>query len=266
MKKEIPKATLNSLKVLTRSFYDTQEERTRLDGMLGMKKNEEIKKGIPERDHSILMPLFSRRKDVFELEQIIEKLLKKYVHDQPLWDVFLKDVKGCGETMAAVILSEIDIHKAETVSKIWQYSGLNPGMVRGKTAKGKGEERKITIKDDLIRGDKKTKGFLSPFNAFLKAKMVGVLAGCMIKSQSEYALIYYYPYRQRLESKDWGETSKNPTDKDRPKAGHQDKAAKRYMIKMFLKDLYVAWRTLEGLDVRPPYAEEYLGKVHQITT
>jgi hypothetical protein len=34
------------------------------------------------------------------------------------------------------------------------------------------------------------------------------------------------------------------------------------MIKQFLKDLYVHWRTLEGLPVRQPYAEEYLGKVH----
>jgi hypothetical protein len=34
------------------------------------------------------------------------------------------------------------------------------------------------------------------------------------------------------------------------------------MIKMFVKDLYVAWRTIEGLEVRKPYQEEYLGKVH----
>jgi hypothetical protein len=34
------------------------------------------------------------------------------------------------------------------------------------------------------------------------------------------------------------------------------------MLKMFLKDLYVAWRKIEGLEVREPYAAEYLGKRH----
>lgn len=44
--------------------------------------------------------------------------------------------------------------------------------------------------------------------------------------------------------------------------GHRDKAAKRYMIKMFIKDLYVIWRTIEGLPVREPYQVEYLGHTH----
>jgi len=43
---------------------------------------------------------------------------------------------------------------------------------------------------------------------------------------------------------------------------HRHKAARRYMVKRFLADLWVAWRTLEGLSVRPPYAEEYLNRAH----
>ena len=43
---------------------------------------------------------------------------------------------------------------------------------------------------------------------------------------------------------------------------HRHKAANRKMIKEFLKDVYVAWRTIEGLPVREPYSEEYLGKKH----
>ena len=38
------------------------------------------------------------------------------------------------------------------------------------------------------------------------------------------------------------------------------------MIKMFLKDLYIAWRTLEGLEVRKPYEEEYLNRKHNDKT
>jgi hypothetical protein len=43
---------------------------------------------------------------------------------------------------------------------------------------------------------------------------------------------------------------------------HRHNAALRYMCKMFLTELYVKWRTIEGLSVRAPYAEEYLGRVH----
>lgn len=43
---------------------------------------------------------------------------------------------------------------------------------------------------------------------------------------------------------------------------HRHKDAVRYMVKMFLLDLWVAWRKLEGLDVRVPYAEEYLNRKH----
>jgi hypothetical protein len=81
-------------------------------------------------------------------------------------------------------------------------------------------------------------------------------------------LEFYYPYKLRLENEDsivinegkarkgdgkpWKEVSK----------GHRNNAAIRYMVKMFIKDLYAAWREIEGLPVRVPYAEEYLGKKH----
>jgi hypothetical protein len=35
-------------------------------------------------------------------------------------------------------------------------------------------------------------------------------------------------------------------------------------VKEFLKDLYVAWRTLEGLTVREPYQVEKLGHRHGV--
>lgn len=38
---------------------------------------------------------------------------------------------------------------------------------------------------------------------------------------------------------------------------HVHMAAMRYMVKMFLYELYRRWRTYEGLEVRVPYSEEY---------
>jgi len=44
---------------------------------------------------------------------------------------------------------------------------------------------------------------------------------------------------------------------------HRDRAAMRYTVKMFLKDLYPVWREIEGLPVRVSYQEEYLGHKHE---
>jgi len=49
-----------------------------------------------------------------------------------IYNEWLLDVKGVGTISAAHIIGEIDIYKAKTVSKIWQYCGLNPSKIRGK--------------------------------------------------------------------------------------------------------------------------------------
>ena len=171
------------------------------------------------------------------MEETIEKMLAKEIHEHPLWKTFLFHVKGVGESIAAVIISEFDINKAPTVSNLWSFAGLAPGK------------------------DRKVKGQKCPYNQFLRAKLCGVLGSSFLKCNSPYRE-FYDNMKNRLEAKDWGMLSKHPTDKKRPKAGHQHKAANRYMIKMFLRDLYVAWRTIEGLEVRKPYQEEYLGHKH----
>jgi len=227
----------NSIKTNTRTYYDYQNERLALDGRLGQTKDGTPKKGAPETDMAMLITLLERRESVFAMEEALAKDLAKEVHTHPLWTNFLADVKGCGESVAAVIISEFDINKAPTVSNLWSFAGLAPGK------------------------DRKVKGQKCCYNQFLRAKLCGVLGASFLKCGSPYRE-YYDDMKHRLESKDWGMESKNPTDKKRPKAGHQHKAATRYMIKMFLRDLYVAWRTIAGLNVRPPYQEEYLQHKH----
>jgi len=213
-------------------------------------------------------------------EEAVEKMLRKTLKRFPVYNEFLLGVKGVGEIAAGWILGEFDIHIATTVSKMWQYAGLNPGMVRGKKriepGKHNGEKVTSEIKDqagkvialivesnEMIRGDKATSGFVLPYNKPLRTALVGVMASGFIKAQSPYCLEFYYPYKERLSQeenevlhigkmKQWKEVS----------PGHRDMAAKRYMVKMFLKDLYAAWREIEGLPVRCSYQEQYLGHKH----
>lgn len=248
------------LKTLVRTMYDFQDMRIRTGNRLRLKKDdspqdeENMNDAFIDADGSLFIN--GIKEDTQKLESQLAKEIQEIVKEEPMWSAFFEGVKGCGILMAAAIMAEIDIEKATTVSKIWQFCGLNPGMVVGKKRVQKGKDAKsfdIVPTETMIRGDRMTAGFVRPYNAWLRTKIVGVLASCIIKAQGEYALNFYYPYKNRLEQEEgWKEESK----------GHRDHAAKRYMMKMFLKDMYVAWRTLEGLPVREPYQVEYLGKKH----
>jgi hypothetical protein len=226
-----------ALKILVRAHFDYQDERLAMDGRLGVKKDMTMKSKTPERDELLLAALYARREAIYAFELETEKEIAREVHKHPLWKAFFLGVKGCGPMVAAVCLTEFDIRKAPYVSNLWSFAGLAPGK------------------------DKKKKGEKCPYNQFLRAKLCGVLGSGFLKANSPYRQIYD-DTKHRMESENWGMPSKNPTAKERPNAGHQHKAATRRMVKEFLKDLYVAWRTIEGLPVAAPYQETYLGHIH----
>jgi hypothetical protein len=203
-------------------------------------------------------------------EKDIEKSLKKVLKRFPIYTEWLLNVKGVGTIAAAQIIANIDIQKATTTSKIWQYCGLNPSLVEGKKRVERADGGFDLVQTGkMIRGDKLTAGFVAPFNKNIRTALCGVLADGFIKAQAPYALEHYYPYKERLansektteEIRSAGAKPVTLAWKD-AKPAHRDRAAKRKMIKAFLSDLYVAWRTLEGLEVRPPYQEQYLGHKH----
>jgi len=177
-------------------------------------------------------------------------ILKGY----PIYNEFLLGVTGVGPAMAGVMLSEIDITKAEYPSSLHKYAGLDVA------SDGQGRSRKKEHLEDSeyvdAEGEVKIKKGIT-FNPFLKTKLVGVLGSSFIK-QSPDKCIYrkiYDDYKHRLEHMD--------AHKEKSK-GHRHNMAVRYMVKMFLVDLYNAWRRIEGLPVAPTYSEAKLGKVHKI--
>lgn len=276
------------LQKLVRIRVKFQDMRKGVDNQAGVKatgKSQNLPKSrVHMADEFEMLKKISdaARKQEKEIEKMLAQTLKKFVFYE-----WLKEQKGVGPIASAWIISEFDIYKADTVSKMWSFAGLNPSMVRGKKAvlkksykpemgevigdlspTIKGEKRVCVLTDTMIKGDRKTPGFISPFNGRLRTALVGVLADGFIKAKSPWALEYYYPYKARLEQSqvqthevkkggktvdlEWSETTK----------AHRDRAAKRKMIKEFLKAVYAEWRRMEGLPVRVPYAEEYLGKKH----
>jgi hypothetical protein len=180
--------------------------------------------------------------------------LGKVLEDFSVYTDFLKDVKGVGPAMAGVIISEIDISRAKYSSSIWKYAGLDVASDgKGRSRKAEHLEESEYVASD---GTTKTKKGIT-FNPFLKTKLVGVLGSAFLRAgkvNNPYRDIYDN-YRHRLDN--------NPAHDEKSK-GHKHNMAIRYMIKMFIIDLYVAWKECEGQEVFVPYHEAKLGLVHTV--
>lgn len=163
---------------------------------------------------------------------------------------WLKTIHGIGPAMSAVLIAEINISVARHVSSLWKLAGLDVAP------DGKGRSRR---KEHLIRvtyinkKGKEAERDAITFNPFLKTKLIGVLAPSFLKSQNERYVTIYADYKHRLEN--------HETYKDVSR-GHRHNMAMRYMIKMFLADLWEAWRKIEGLPPGTTYHEAILGHVH----
>lgn len=188
------------------------------------------------------------------------------------WSIYpwLRAQKGCGPTMAGVLIAYIDPHRAPTASSVWAWCGLS--VVDG-------------------HAQRRQKGQKANFNPWLKSKVLAVLGGSLLKANSPWRK-FYDDYKHRLQSQRLpvcGACGNKGLVAVEPEAGssavpakqachncnggagpipwgnsdgHRHNAAMRYMVKMFLAEFWKQWRTLEGLPVREPYAEQYLGLKH----
>lgn len=179
--------------------------------------------------------------------------LKSVLKEFPIYTEFLESVKGVGPAIAGIIIGEIDIHEATYVSSLWKYCGLDVASDGKGRSRRKEHLREYEYTDK--EGETQTKMGIT-FNPFLKTKLIGVLGSAFLRAgESKYSKSYY-DYKKRLENhKVHSEKSK----------GHRHNMAVRYMVKLFLMDLYVEWRQIEGLEVAPPYHEAKLGMVHKVS-
>jgi len=206
-------------------------------------------------------------------EEKMRKVVAKIVQQHPLWDGFLAGVRGCGPLMSAVILAEFDIHKAERISQFWAYAGVDVAS----DGRGRSRRKEHLVEQTYIDkdGDEQIKNGLS-FNPFLKAKLVGVLGSCFVRQpaeESKYRTVYDN-YKHRLEHHavygvDHDEVRKvemkEKTGHKYMPVLHRHNMALRYTIKIFLQDMWLAWRQIEGLPITAPYNEAVLGHKHHAT-
>lgn len=175
--------------------------------------------------------------------------LEKVLKSSPIYE-WLINVKGVGTAMAGVLISEIDISVARYPSSLWALAGLDVGP----DGQGRSKRKAHLVKRSYVDREGKTQARDSiTFNPFLKSKLMGVLADSFIRVGNERYRKTYDNYKHRLET--------NPRHAEKTK-GHRHMMAKRYMVKMFLVDLHIAWRSQLGLPVSTTYDEGVLGHRH----
>lgn len=282
---------INGLKTLLKHRDNIQKERIRICNRLGLKSDlktiQNVKITLRKEEYELL---YYHAKYLKKQENELLKRILNILDTFPIYKNYLVNLQNVKAATSGWLVAMIDIHKAAMPSQIFQYVGFNPGMVRGVKRVHKGDYEKkmgqiinevecknfktgrigtdyFVVTDKMVRGDRLTPGFVSPFNSQLKKVLMGVMSKNFILGQTSYAMEYYYPYKERLSKEEniivgTEDNESSPKKWKDTSPGHRDMAARRYMMKAFIKDLYVVWREMEGLPVRKPYEEEYLGIKH----
>ena len=212
------------------------------------------------------------------VEHTAEKELKRHLKGYPVYEKWLKQQPGIGTKISGVIIAAVNIERCETVSQLWAYCGLS--VVEG-------------------HSQRRVKGQKANYNPWLKSKLIKVMGDNLIRyskldeggtyvrsttkkpiDRTESWRRYYDDYKHRKQSMRvpvcMACEGKGKVDKKKcancegtggpapwgKSDGHRHNAARRYMVKMFMQELWLTWRGLEGLSVNVPYAEAYLDMKH----
>ncbi len=281
-----------NLKIFVRGAYDLQKLRiqmgnrivTNFKGRLGQKPSEK-EDTIDEQGKELLKQIrnsFTKitdkvktfpRQSTFSGDQIISTftelcLVAQYINlefqenqhfkrmgtmlkEYRIYTDFLEKVKGVGPAMAGVLISEIDIERCQYPSSLWKYAGLDVA----EDGRGRSKKKEHLVSSHYINkeGEDAVKLGIT-FNPWLKTKLIGVLASSFLRAGENPYSEVYRDYKNRIEN--------HEAHIEKTK-GHRHNMAMRYMIKIFLVDLHIAWRGIAGLSVSKSYCEGKLGKVHK---
>lgn len=170
-------------------------------------------------------------------------------------------VKGVGRLTAALVIVNVDIREADTVSALWRYCGYGVGEYwvdeNGKTVapkegvkwvtRGKKKERvRVTAEPKpgwtlKTMRDRRVSGWCIAYNSKLKPKLYNI-GTQLIRKTSPYRKDYEEA-REQYDQRGWT-------------SGHAHMAALRVVIKLWLQHLWIQWRSIEGLETNMPYVIE----------
>ncbi len=179
------------------------------------------------------------RKHADSLERAMLKELKKL----PIWFEFLASVRGCGPVVAAYLIAMVDFRRCEKPSALKRFCGF------GVTHEADGTSHR----------DRKTKGQKLNYCAELKTRLWQMFSlGIRMsqgKSHSKYLEIWNQKKQTLL-------LIRGPGTTDNKSKGWCDATSRRKATDVFLEDLYIVGRAIEGLPVWPSWYAKAMGYEH----
>lgn len=193
-----------------------------------------------------------------EAEDATEDYVKEQVHNHYLWDMFFKDMVGCGEFLAGMLIAYLDVHKARHVSCFWSYAGLGCRFSE-KTGKYEAQSKhNLTTRKYIDKNDGKEKECQSlGYNPVLHMWLLGRLPSNVFRAASRSnkhceLIECYRDYYNRYENR--------ADNQEKPSKARCMRRASRAMAKYLLRELWCVWREAEGYTLSVPYEVEYLGR------
>ena len=264
----------SNLRALVDSYFAVQKARIGWNNRL-----DAVKRGVDVQEDPKLLQAQFYHDQFLAIEEKAFDEIEMELATYKVWS-WLQRVKGIGPTLAGKLLSEIDIRRASHVSSLWAFCGMGlrktedskahvlklpDGRIEHATSvefldgiyrvKIEGEDLEFT-EDEVLSCEpeepgvwqiqKLRKGVKIDYSPRLKSTCY-LIGTSFLRCGS--------PYRRVYDSAKEFYKAKHPEWTLK----HQDMAARRKMVKIFLSHLWVKYREAEGLPVTKPYAIERLG-------
>lgn len=179
------------------------------------------------------------RREGDSIENKIKRKLKS--GDYPIYEKWLKNIKGIAEITAAKLIAYINLEDSPTVSSLWRYCGLDATHIKRSNGISEEEAKRYGV-------------------PYLKKELLGVLGDNFIRERTPvYRDIYDRVKEKELElMEEHGEGVEIGDKTTVESRGHAHNRARRKAVKIFVSHYWTIGRQLEGMDTRPPYVHEKL--------
>jgi len=210
-----------------------------------LKYIQENKVKLDKEDQEYVEKLVELLEEARTKENKFKKLMQSYIEQEPIYDKWLKNIKGISTLNTANLLQYFGYcEKAKHCSSLWKYAGLH--VVNGKAPKlsmyGKGKEVETGL----------------DYNPKLRMLMYRVGDSFVKQRTPKYRDIYDREKAKQWKLGDYDEKKNVMRNKDvegSPQSkGHADNRARRKMVKRFLADYYEQCLLIRGIEPDKVYA------------
>lgn len=189
-------------------------------------------------EYEYILKTFILFDEAANMEASHKKLMEIYIVTEPIWQEWLKDIRGISIILASNLIKNFGYcERYRYNSSLWKHCGMD--VQNG--AAPKREKGKKTTYNPALRtlawkiGDSFVKQRTDPYRGIYDLEKATQLQLLEVKD----------------EFKDTSHTAPNSR-------GHADLRARRKMVKVFLQHYWIVTRTLKGLEVTKPYSVEKL--------